>query len=75
MLEFKLHSPYKSSGDQPKAIDYISAGIESGLEHQTIVGATGTGKTFTMANIIQNVSKPTIIISHNKTLAAQLFSF
>lgn len=61
-------------GDQPQAIDLISAGLEAGLKHQTIVGATGTGKTFTMANIIQNLNRPTIIIAHNKTLAAQLFS-
>lgn len=71
---FKLNSKYQPAGDQPKAIELISAGIDEGIKDQTIVGATGTGKTFTMANIIQNVSKPTIIISHNKTLAAQLFS-
>ncbi|MCA9381133.1 DEAD/DEAH box helicase family protein [Candidatus Dojkabacteria bacterium] len=74
MSVFNLHSQYQPSGDQPLAIDYISAGIEKGIKNQTIIGATGTGKTFTMANIIQNVSKPTIILSHNKTLAAQLFS-
>jgi excinuclease ABC subunit B len=71
---FKLNSPYKPSGDQPQAIEYISAGIEAGIKHQTIIGATGTGKTFTMANIIQNINRPTIILAHNKTLAAQLFS-
>jgi excinuclease ABC subunit B len=71
---FKLNSPYKPSGDQPKAIEYITAGIEAGIKHQTIIGATGTGKTFTMANIIQNINRPTIVLAHNKTLAAQLFS-
>jgi excinuclease ABC subunit B len=74
MSEFKLNSKYKPSGDQPKAIDYLSQGIEKGLKHQTLVGATGTGKTFTMANIIKNINRPTLILSHNKTLAAQLFS-
>ncbi len=74
MSTFKLNSQYKPSGDQPQAIELITAGIQAGLEHQTIIGATGTGKTFTMANVIQNTGRPTIIISHNKTLAAQLFS-
>lgn len=71
---FNLNSPYKPSGDQPQAIDLITKGIDAGLKHQTIIGATGTGKTFSMANIIQNTGRTTIIISHNKTLAAQLFS-
>lgn len=74
MNTFNLHSKYKPSGDQPQAIDYITAGIEKGIKNQTIVGATGTGKTFTMANIIKNTNRPTIIMSHNKTLAAQLFA-
>ncbi|MCA9386891.1 DEAD/DEAH box helicase family protein [Candidatus Dojkabacteria bacterium] len=74
MSVFNLHSQYQPSGDQPQAIDYITAGLEKGIKNQTIIGATGTGKTFAMANIIQNVGKPTIILSHNKTLAAQLFS-
>ncbi|GAB4285677.1 MAG: hypothetical protein Kow0081_3620 [Candidatus Dojkabacteria bacterium] len=73
-MKFNLHSKFKPSGDQPLAIDYISAGLDAGIKHQTIVGATGTGKTFTMANIIKRQNKPTIILSHNKTLAAQLFS-
>ncbi|MFS8130852.1 MAG: DEAD/DEAH box helicase family protein [Candidatus Dojkabacteria bacterium] len=73
-MNFKLHSNYKPGGDQPNAIEALSAGIEAGLEHQTLVGATGTGKTFTMANIIQNIQKPTLILSHNKTLSAQLYS-
>ncbi len=74
MSTFNLHSLYSPSGDQPKAIEYITKGLEAGIKHQTIVGATGTGKTFTMANIIQNLGRPTIILSHNKTLAAQLFA-
>lgn len=74
MNQFKLQSNYKPSGDQPQAIDLISAGIEAGIKHQTIIGGTGTGKTFTMANIIQNLNRPTLVLAHNKTLAAQLFS-
>ncbi len=71
---FELNSNYKPSGDQPIAIDVLTNGFNAGLEHQTLIGATGTGKTFTMANVIQNVQKPTLILAHNKTLAAQLFS-
>lgn len=74
MSEFQLHSKYAPAGDQPQAINYITQGLKLGIKHQTIVGATGTGKTFTMANIIQNLGRPALIISHNKTLAAQLFS-
>ena len=74
MSKFNLQANYKPSGDQPLAIDLISKGLEVGLKHQTILGATGTGKTFTMASIIQNINKPTLILAHNKTLAAQLFS-
>ncbi len=74
MNSFNLQSKYNPAGDQPKAIEYITKGLELGIKHQTIVGATGTGKTFTMANIIKNLERPTIILSHNKTLAAQLFS-
>ncbi|MBR5503739.1 MAG: excinuclease ABC subunit UvrB [Methanobrevibacter sp.] len=73
MKEFKLKSPYKPLGDQPKAIESLSNGIKDGLHEQTLLGVTGSGKTYTMANIIQNVQKPTLIISHNKTLAAQLY--
>lgn len=73
MKEFKLKSPYKPLGDQPKAIESLSDGINKGLHEQTLLGVTGSGKTYTMANIIQNVQKPTLIISHNKTLAAQLY--
>ncbi len=73
-MPFKLHSKYAPSGDQPQAIDILTAGVKAGLKHQTLVGATGTGKTFTMANIINNMQKPTLVLAHNKTLAAQLFS-
>lgn len=73
MKEFKLKSPYKPLGDQPKAIESLSQGIKKGLHEQTLLGVTGSGKTYTMANIIEKVQKPTLIISHNKTLAAQLY--
>ncbi len=69
---FKLVSPYKPTGDQPEAIDKLSAGVEAGLDKQVLLGVTGSGKTFTMANIIANVNKPTLVLAHNKTLAAQL---
>ncbi|WP_368503308.1 excinuclease ABC subunit UvrB [Alkalihalophilus sp. As8PL] len=71
---FELNSPYKPDGDQPAAIKEIVAGIKEGKKHQTLLGATGTGKTFTMSNVIQEVNKPTLIIAHNKTLAGQLYS-
>ena len=71
---FKLHSEYKPTGDQPKAIEYLSKGIEEEKKFQTLLGVTGSGKTFTMANIIQNVQKPTLVLAHNKTLAGQLYS-
>jgi len=73
MSEFKLISPYKPLGDQPKAIKSISEGFNRGLKHQTLLGVTGSGKTFTMANVVKEVKKPTLVISHNKTLAAQLY--
>ena len=73
MKEFKLNSPYKPLGDQPKAINSLVDGIKKGEREQTLLGVTGSGKTFTMANIIEKVQKPTLIISHNKTLAAQLY--
>jgi excinuclease ABC subunit B len=73
MSAFKLISPYKPLGDQPKAIKSISDGFGKGLKHQTLLGVTGSGKTFTMANVIKNVDQPTLVISHNKTLAAQLY--
>lgn len=74
MPKFKIHSDYKPAGDQPQAIEKLSQGVELGLEEQTLLGVTGSGKTFTMANIIQNVQRPTLVLAHNKTLAAQLCS-
>lgn len=71
-MEFKLYSEYAPTGDQPQAIDRLAEGILNGEKHQTLMGVTGSGKTFTMANIIERVQKPTLVISHNKTLAAQL---
>ena len=71
---FKLISNYTPTGDQPQAIEQLSNGIKSGNKYQTLLGVTGSGKTFTMANIIQNVQKPTIVLAHNKTLAGQLYS-
>jgi excinuclease ABC subunit B len=70
---FKLESKFKPTGDQPQAIEKLTAGLKKGLKHQTLVGVTGSGKTFTMANVIANHKKPVLIISHNKTLAAQLY--
>ena len=71
---FKLHSEYKPTGDQPQAIEYLSNGIKQGKKFQTLLGVTGSGKTFTMANVIQKVQKPTLVLAHNKTLAGQLYS-
>lgn len=73
-MDFKIHSDYKPTGDQPKAIDALAEGIRSGMHHQTLLGVTGSGKTFTMANLIEKVQKPTLVIAHNKTLAYQLAS-
>ena len=73
MSIFKLETNYSPKGDQPNAIKEITDGLKKGLKYQTLLGVTGSGKTFTMANIIQNVEKPTLVISHNKTLAAQLY--
>ena len=72
--EFKIHSQYKPTGDQPEAIEKLSQGFKDGLKYQTLLGVTGSGKTFTMANIIQELQKPTLVIAHNKTLAAQLYN-
>ena len=72
MERFKISSEYKPTGDQPQAIDILASGVLDGRKHQTLMGVTGSGKTFTMANIIEKVQKPTLVISHNKTLAAQL---
>src|SRR5438034_11519305 len=71
---FELLAPYQPAGDQPPAIEKLTAGILSGAKHQTLLGVTGSGKTFTVANVIKNVDKPTLVISHNKTLAAQLYA-
>lgn len=71
---YKLESNYKPTGDQPKAIEYLTKGIKEGKKFQTLLGATGTGKTFTIANVIANTNKPTLILAHNKTLAGQLYS-
>lgn len=73
-MDFKLTSEYKPTGDQPEAIAELVDGVNNGLPHQTLLGVTGSGKTFTMANVIQQVKRPTLILSHNKTLAAQLYS-
>lgn len=73
-MEFKLTAQYKPTGDQPEAIDELARGVEAGIQHQTLLGVTGSGKTFTMANVIQKVKRPTLILSHNKTLAAQLYA-
>src|SRR5690606_27359335 len=70
---FELVSQYKPAGDQPQAISKLVEGLEAGLAHQTLLGVTGSGKTFTMANVIARVDRPTLIMAHNKTLAAQLY--
>ena len=72
-MPFKIVSPYSPTGDQPEAIAELSRGIVEGLPAQTLLGVTGSGKTFTMANVIRQLNKPTLIIAHNKTLAAQLY--
>ncbi len=71
-MQFKLHSKFKPTGDQPQAIEQLSEGVSDGIRTQVLVGVTGSGKTFTMANVIANVNRPTLVIAHNKTLAAQL---
>ena len=73
-MKFKLHSKYKPAGDQPKAIKELIKGLKDNKEFQVLLGATATGKTFTIANVINNTNRPAIILSHNKTLAAQLYS-
>ena len=72
MDSFKLVSPYQPTGDQPEAIAALVAGLENGLDEQVLLGVTGSGKTFTMANVIARVNRPTLVLAHNKTLAAQL---
>ena len=73
-MKFKIHSDYKPTGDQPQAIDKLAEGIKKGYKHQNLLGVTGSGKTFTIANVIERVQKPTLVIAHNKTLAYQLCS-
>ena len=73
-MEFKLHSEYQPTGDQPQAIEKLVQGFLDGNQFETLLGVTGSGKTFTMANVIQALNKPTLIIAHNKTLAGQLYS-
>ena len=73
MPEFKLQAPYKPTGDQPQSIAELVKGFQAGNQFQTLLGVTGSGKTFTMANVIQQLNKPTLVIAHNKTLAAQLY--
>ena len=72
MPDFKVISDYKPSGDQPEAIEELAAGIENGLEEQTLLGVTGSGKTYTMAKVIEHIGRPALVLAHNKTLAAQL---
>ena len=72
-MEFKLHTKYKPSGDQPQAIEQLTEGVQSGEKHQVLLGVTGSGKTFTMANVIAQANRPTLILSHNKTLVSQLY--
>lgn len=72
-MKFELTSEYRPTGDQPEAIKELVAGVEQGEQYQTLLGVTGSGKTFTVANVIQETQKPTLILSHNKTLAAQLY--
>ena len=71
---FELVSEYAPGGDQPQAIEKLTAGLLAGARHQTLLGVTGSGKTFTVANVIRNVGRPTLVLSHNKTLAAQLYA-
>ena len=73
-MDFKLQSEFKPTGDQPEAIEQLSKGISSGEKYQTLLGVTGSGKTFTVANVVEKVNKPTLVLAHNKTLAAQLYS-
>ena len=73
-VPFKVVAPFEPMGDQPQAVEDLAAGIENGQEAQVLLGATGTGKTFTIAKLIEKVQRPTLVIAHNKTLAAQLAS-
>ena len=73
-MDFKLVSHFKPTGDQPQAIQQLTEGLLNGNPAQTLLGVTGSGKTFTIANVIKNIGRPTLVLSHNKTLAAQLYS-
>ena len=72
-MPFKIHAPYTPAGDQPSAIAALTEGVLEGEKHQTLLGVTGSGKTFTVANLIQNTQRPTLVLTHNKTLVAQLY--
>ena len=72
-MEFKVHSEYQPTGDQPQAIEELVKGFKEGNQFQTLLGVTGSGKTFTMANVIAEMNKPTLVIAHNKTLVGQLY--
>ncbi len=72
MPDFKIVSDFQMTGDQPQAVEKLVAGLEKGYKHQTLLGVTGSGKTFTMANVVEKVQRPTLVVCHNKTLAAQL---
>ena len=72
MADFKLVSGFEATGDQPQAVDRLARGIDNDVRHQTLMGVTGSGKTFTMAGVVERVQRPTLVIAHNKTLAAQL---
>ena len=74
IMNFKLESSFKPTGDQPKAINELVSGLNNNFPYQTLLGVTGSGKTFTVANVIKEIGRPTLVLSHNKTLAAQLFS-
>ena len=73
-MDFKLVADYKPTGDQPEAIEELVRSIEAGQPHNTLLGVTGSGKTFTIANVVERLNRPTLVLSHNKTLAAQLYS-
>ena len=73
-MDFKLHAPYSATGDQPESIRKLTEGVRLGLDEQVLLGVTGSGKTFTMASVIANLNRPTLVLAHNKTLAAQLCS-
>ena len=74
MTDYNLHAPFEPKGSQPEAIDKLVTGIREGMQYQTLLGVTGSGKTFTMANVIRDSGRPALVIAHNKTLAAQLYN-